>query len=216
MTWNKVFVQGPYDVAEIEMFVRAGYKRAKTIDEADIVVWTGGEDVNPALYAEKPLPKTFFSEERDIADVRAFDMSGDKFKAGICRGGQLLNVLSGGRLWQHVNNHGGRHQLKDIATGNHYDVSSTHHQQMRAGPGGIVVAECRRSTMKACEGQVWDATKSTNLASLKDRVVGQDIEVMWYPDTKSLCFQPHPEYGGFEACTKYFFHLIDRFYKKEA
>jgi hypothetical protein len=38
---------------------------------------------------------------------------------------------------------------------------------------------------------------------------GPDVEVVYYPDTRCLCFQPHPEYGN-EICTKFFFRVLTR------
>jgi hypothetical protein len=35
-----------------------------------------------------------------------------------------------------------------------------------------------------------------------------DIEILWYQKSKSLCFQPHPEYGLI-PCRQLFFSLID-------
>ncbi len=39
----------------------------------------------------------------------------------------------------------------------------------------------------------------------------RDIEAVWYPKTKSLCVQFHPEFGH-GPTTKYFFGLMDKFY----
>ncbi|MNY79889.1 hypothetical protein D3C86_2207250 [compost metagenome] len=37
-----------------------------------------------------------------------------------------------------------------------------------------------------------------------------DTEVVYYPDTKSLCFQPHPEFFRADhECFKYYFDCIE-------
>jgi len=37
----------------------------------------------------------------------------------------------------------------------------------------------------------------------------KDVEVVMYADTKSLCFQPHPELERCpEECTDYYFELL--------
>lgn len=55
--------------------------------EADIVLFTGGEDVNPALYKADPHPSTVFNKERDKAEVSVFKkIKPTQLALGICRG----------------------------------------------------------------------------------------------------------------------------------
>lgn len=72
---------------------------------ADGLLLTGGEDVDPNLYGEEPLPGLgTVSPERDIAEVllaRRF-MAADKPIFAICRGLQLLNAVAGGTLFQDI------------------------------------------------------------------------------------------------------------------
>ena len=57
------------------------------IEDADIVLFTGGEDVNPALYNEEVHETTYFTPERDSHEVSAYSaMRPDQFALGICRG----------------------------------------------------------------------------------------------------------------------------------
>jgi putative glutamine amidotransferase len=69
----------------------------------DGLVLTGGADVNPALYGEKPHPKLGpLSDIRDtweVALIRAAKKRGIPLLA-ICRGAQVLNVAMGGTLLQ--------------------------------------------------------------------------------------------------------------------
>lgn len=168
----------------------------------DIVVFTGGEDVSPRLYGENPLPKTYFSTSRDEKEERIWNhyKNPDVFKVGICRGGQFLNVMNGGAMWQDVNNHTSSHHITDllINKGNRVMVTSTHHQMMIAGDDGDVLAVAKEA----------DVFRSAN----PDRSVGRfDTEVVWYQKSKSLCYQPHPEYGpNISDNRKYFFDLIER------
>ena len=207
----KVYVHGPGALDYMRMFYRQGLKGASDIDEADIVCFTGGEDVNPALYGEKNLEyqgrlMSGYSEARDDLDLRVYGYAADKVKVGICRGGQLLNVVNGGSMWQHVTGHaGGPHDLTDIVTGAIYRVTSTHHQMMRPGPDGLVLATAREARMKLAHGDEWhlEYDHKARKADL------DDVEVVWYENSKSLCFQPHPEFGGAKECTDYFFELLE-------
>lgn len=38
----------------VVMFAEAGFQRASSVKEADVVVFTGGADINPTLYNQKP------------------------------------------------------------------------------------------------------------------------------------------------------------------
>lgn len=55
--------------------------------EADIILFTGGEDVNPALYKTCPHPTTRCNKERDKAEVSVFKkIKPTQLALGICRG----------------------------------------------------------------------------------------------------------------------------------
>jgi gamma-glutamyl-gamma-aminobutyrate hydrolase PuuD len=199
----KIYVHGPGAGLYMQMFAkRDGYSVVTGLDAADAIVFTGGSDVNPALYRENPLPETSFDRDRDDADIEAFLASEGKFRIGICRGGQFLNVMSGGRLWQDVNNHGlyGHHDVLDIETQKISRCTSTHHQEMIPGPNGKVLCTAKLATTK----------KSEKVVATGD-MLGPDIEAVWYPSTRSLCFQPHPEYSNAGDTPDLFFSLMDRY-----
>ena len=52
---GKVFVQGRFANHQTrQLFQMYGYQPVDKIDDADIVCWTGGEDINPKIYNENP------------------------------------------------------------------------------------------------------------------------------------------------------------------
>ena len=106
--------------------------RVERIEDADVVIFTGGDDVSPALYGCAPHPKTVCELPRDTEELRAFrEIRPDQLALGICRGAQLLCVLCGGLLVQHCENHfikEGTHEMTDGAA--RYPITSTHHQMM--------------------------------------------------------------------------------------
>jgi putative glutamine amidotransferase len=74
------------------------------LDGLDGILFTGGSDVDPALYGETPHPTAYVKPERDAAELlflRAA-LDADLPVLGVCRGMQLLTVVSGGRLHQHL------------------------------------------------------------------------------------------------------------------
>ena len=158
------------------------------MDRADIVIFQGGEDINPALYGEKPHPECGNPNDRrdavELAIYEALDKA--QYRVGICRGAQFLNVMNGGKLWQHIQGHGATHELlykNEKGVNRAYLVSSTHHQMMRIGSGADIWGEANQTrTRQFPEGA------SVNLSDKH----WSDPEIVFYKKTGSLCFQPHP------------------------
>lgn len=203
----KVYIVGGGGQGYSRMFIAAGWALARNIKEADLVQFTGGEDVSPCLYGEERHPYTGDSIERDLyeAGYFAFARRMNIPMAGICRGGQFLNVMSGGKMYQHVSEHatGARHALTDALSGAEISVSSTHHQMMRPGEHSLLVATTKLGGLKSY--MLGDA------AVMQGDREEPDTEVVYYPHTKALCFQPHPEFfGPGDECFEYYFDLIER------
>lgn len=189
----------------LQMFYDAGFRGARSVDEAHIICFTGGEDVDPSLYDEEPIPETYFNPERDKWEAYIYGeaLALKKPMVGICRGAQFLNVMCGGSLWQDVNNHavGRPHDVLDVRTGETLkNMTSTHHQQMIPGKGAEIIAMASLSTVK----------KSMSQVMMRDKPENDDTEVVWYPEGLCLCFQPHPEYNHGE-CRDFFLDLVDNY-----
>lgn len=167
---------------------------------SDLIVFTGGSDVNPMLYGQTTHPYTQSSINRDEDDIKAYLRNLYKPKVGICRGAQFLHVMNGGRLYQDVDNHAvqGTHKLVCKASGQEWDVTSTHHQMMAPGVG-VVVGVANQTTY------VDSHIKYENVREQ----IPQDIEVVMHP--KALCFQPHPEFYGADSTKECFNHFLTIF-----
>lgn len=189
-----------------KMFHEAGFKGARNVEDADIVCFTGGSDVTPALYGEKPLAETYFDTKRDNVEAYIYGeaLALKKPMVGICRGGQFLNVMNDGKMWQDVNNHAIRlgHSIYDHRTKETlYNMTSTHHQMMIPHKDAKVIATASLATQKKGEKLEW-------MGELPQE--HGDHEVLWYQDSLALCFQPHPEFQHGE-CRNYFLDLVDDF-----
>lgn len=188
----------------LKMFFDAGFKGATHVQEADIICFTGGADVDPTYYGEEAIPGTYTNLDRDAKEsiIYAEALALQKAMVGICRGSQFLNVMNGGKLWQDVDRHAGRnHKVTHVPTGEtKFNMTSTHHQQMRPGKDGIVIAVAEESLLK----------KSQHDRVERHAPEPDDVEVMWYPDSLCLCFQPHPEFSHGD-CRNYFLELLDEY-----
>jgi gamma-glutamyl-gamma-aminobutyrate hydrolase PuuD len=195
-----------------QMFMKRGWEIVDDIFDADLVQFTGGDDVSPDLYGIERHPRTFNNPNRDKEEIKIWETAQALGlpTAGICRGGQLLNVLNGGKMWQHVDGHGvsGGHNASLAGPIGHVIVSSTHHQMMIPAEKGekVILLTANESTFKE--------TMSGNL--LVRRHVNKDhpdddVEAIYYPTTNSLCFQPHPEYQGYEKCQDVYFYFINNY-----
>lgn len=199
-----VFVVGGQKSYE-RMFIDAGYTIVTTVKAADFVQFTGGEDITPLLYKQQDHPKTISNIHRDRYEVQVVDecVKQNKPMVGICRGAQLLCALGGGDLYQHVNNHTAIHSIIDIASGDSVEVSSTHHQMMIMPENAELIAYANgQASFKESMSDEGDV-----LVNEEDKI---DVEAIYIPNIKALCFQPHPEMGP-RNCTDYFFQLIGRY-----
>ena len=187
-----------------EMFTERGWELTDDISKANLIQFTGGEDVSPYLYDEPNHRTTQNSLARDKAEQFVFRVAKKKKipMAGICRGGQFLNVMNGGKMYQHVDGHGGRHMTNLVGTPFELEVSSTHHQMMRPNydTGVVLLRNKPRGTFKL-DG--W----SKDFSDKED----WDIESVYYSDTNSLCFQPHPEHAGVEECRRIYFSFLKNY-----
>lgn len=172
----------------------------------DGLVLTGGEDVAPRFFGEKPHPKLgTVTEQRDLTES-ALIAAARRLRMpllAICRGIQVLNVECGGTLIQDIasqrpdaldhDGHGGargdaRHsvEIEDdsilaVATGaSRLEVNSLHHQAIdRLGDGLRVTATAPDGIIEGVE-------------SADDWWV---LAVQWHPEEMDRGAQPGAEPG---------------------
>lgn len=186
---------GAFRSSILEMFERNGWTPTQT--NPDLLCLSGGSDISPSLYNQKPLKGTYFSDSADREDLYLYEKFRSLPKVGICRGGQLLNVLSGGSMWQDVDGHEVSHKIKLLEDDSYVHVSSIHHQMMIPSPDALLIGVANEASYRLKDG----GNEGDNQP---------DIEILYYNETKSLCYQPHPEIGP-EENESLFFSLIDRY-----
>jgi GMP synthase-like glutamine amidotransferase len=188
------------------LFFKLGYTEVASVEEADLVCFTGGEDVTPALYGQKAHRSTYSNQHRDDREGvffrRALELGIPM--VGICRGAQFLNVMSGGAMYQDVSEHTTPHMLTDIFTGDEILVTSTHHQMMKPSKDAKIIATAKLGG--------WREHYDEKDVLVHEPVSEVDYEVVYYSATRCLCFQPHPEMVGesktFASMVSYFDTLV--------
>lgn len=165
---------------------------ARVLSVLDGVLFTGGADVDPGLYGQRPTKQLQQTNPlRDTYEPFLYKMAYDRDMPmlGICRGIQFINVMHEGTLYQDiatdlpgsyehdmlppydVASHGieiyDNNPLREILGCSYCSVNSMHHQAIRDLGGGLEVTA--RSTDGIVEG-VWDPSRRWMLA------------VQWHPE----------------------------------
>lgn len=180
----------------------------KLIEDSTIIVFTGGTDLDPALYGQKNvLKKPVADKARDEAEKQVFFDAASKGvpMLGICRGAQFLNVMNGGSIIQHVDNHTSRHNLVSIYPEfKKVNVSSTHHQMMVAGKE----AKWKAWSIGIADEYRWDKSVKDVKFKLDGFKKVKEPECLFYPRTQSLCIQWHPEYDMDKSESRQLFYRL--------
>lgn len=207
---RKVYVVGTYIGYASSIYNR---ELVDDIDQADIVLLTGGADVDPSTYGKPAIPETYGYKSRDMYEVAEYKkVRKDQLVIGICRGAQLLTVLNGGNLIQHVTNHaGGMHKMID-EMGNIFPITSLHHQMCypydmpREDYEILFKAFPARSTIY----------KGIDIDVDKIVAKGEPEVIVFHKETEpvALAIQGHPEMMDKDCKTVELFNeLIDKYLK---
>lgn len=210
--WGSVYLSGP--AAEtmpfIPMLAQARCDQAKTVGDADIVIFAGGADVDPQLYGQKPHAKTHTNPKRDEEEMGIYQKCLDEGipMIGVCRGAQFGWVMRGGALYQDVDGHMGAHSMTDIVSGEIIErVSSVHHQMCRPFPADYkgatdltIIGITQRSYKRYYQQELFETGGSH-----------EDIEAYFFKDNCFLGVQGHPEYAGYDKYTNWFLRQVEQY-----
>jgi len=216
MTFKVLVVAGDGASMVKQMFESQSWLLTNDIDEADLVQFVGGADVDPGMYGQRRHPTTFSDVGRDAREEEIYNMALDRGipMAGICRGGQFLNVMNGGKMHQDVDGHNqGNHKAWLTGAVLPITVTSTHHQMMEPNwEEAEVLMTAQQSTRKrrmSDQASVTNVEYVIHVDNTNERAT--DIESLYYAGTRCLCFQPHPEYGNANETKEVYFILLERY-----
>ncbi len=168
----------------------------KTIAEADLVFFTGGEDVFEGLYNEPRGSHTYHGviqeaygmPRRDYIEKLAYNeaIALGKPMFGTCRGIQFLTAMNGGKLVQDVNHHGWSNHPILWDDGDITDTTTVHHQM--CSPFNLDQSDYRILAIA-------HPALSTHYLDGNDEEMEMpcEPEVLYFPKTKCLGAQGHPE-----------------------
>lgn len=101
-----------------------------TMEEADLVVFVGGADIDPRIYGENTHATTYSNYAHDLREIAEFKkaVSLNKPMMGTCRGAQLIGAMVGAKLVQDQD-HSHYHEMETF-DGKKLVVNSIHHQSV--------------------------------------------------------------------------------------
>jgi len=132
----------------------------------DLIIFSGGEDINPRIYGESITYTRGISIERDKIelDILSKAMALDIKVFGVCRGHQLINAKLGGKLLQdlfmgqnpslhHSSPHGIEKISSDVFLKDIDIVNSLHHQGVISSGKGLQVTSKYRGIVESTMGK---------------------------------------------------------------
>lgn len=202
----EVWIEGPSIEAKpfIDFFIRSRCTLAESPQESDLVVFAGGSDVNPDLYGAKKHHTTSYVNTRDQRDLELYDLCYTQGipMLGVCRGAQFGWVMSGGKLFQDVDNHFGNHTMYDPINKVNLEVTSVHHQMCAPSPntGAEIIGYSAMSNHRVLAPNVTEHGACS------------DIEAFFIRDACFLGIQGHPEYSNASSEFKFWaYSAIENF-----
>lgn len=158
-----------------------------------LIIW-GGADIHPSFY-NMPNHGSYVGGVPSLTDKaewaliqKAFDIGMPVL--GVCRGAQMGCAFSHGKLAQDVDNHGFDHEIYLKGVTDTPVTSSVHHQMMY--PFSV-------------EHELigWAKSLSQHYSGLTEKEVdtlaGIEPEIVYFPQTKILSVQGHPEFMSVDA-----------------
>lgn len=138
-------------------------RKFSDIENADVIVFSGGEDINPKIYGKQNTHSyiTQFSIARDIFEMKVLEnaIKLSKKILGVCRGHQLINAFLGGNLIQEISligSHGSPHKLEGSeGVIKHFfkSVNSMHHQGVLKEGAGLTPTSHYKGVIESTESE---------------------------------------------------------------
>ena len=178
-----------------------------SLEDADIVFFTGGEDVDPSLYGCKKHLSTYSNLDRDLEEKEIFEkIRPDQFVVSVCRGSQFTCVMNGGILAQDCSGHAinRTHGITDGKT--LYQITSTHHQMQYP----FVIPDDKYTILFKAYKNLSGFYIGEKINSYEFLIHGEPEVVLYHHEDLPTCLaiQGHPEMMPDSPVSHYFNELI--------
>ena len=163
----------------------------ETLDVLDGIVFSGGIDIDPARYGADRHPATDPAQaHRDAGELRLLEaaLERDLPTLAICRGFQLLNVLRGGDLIQHLPEevgHEGHRETLGVFSEHPVDVREG--TRLETHPRAAGTRRSARVITRASAGSATGLVESAyaedgSLEAFEDPSKQFALGVLWHPE----------------------------------
>lgn len=145
-------------------------------EDIDLVVLSGGNNVNPELYQSEDSLSDIFSERDDIEKtLLEMAIKNDIPLFGICRGSQFINVYYGGKVSHDIIGHVNKQHMltSSLTILNHKTTNSFHNQ-------GIKVSDLAEDLQSIAENENY-------IEAFKHRTL-KIFGVQWHPERQRKIF----------------------------
>lgn len=188
VTWNyKGYAKNIMNLGEVSVDSQDFFKNP---NDYGLVLFTGGDDVSPELYNHTSPNQCMNNPKRDANEIAVFKHARKHGIRclGICRGFQFLNVMDGGTMYHHLDNHEGTNHYVLNCFGVEMAVNSLHHQLVNLSKTSGAYSICTT---------INPINMSMTYYGDKDLPVKapeREVEAAIFPGIESAGVQWHPEY----------------------
>jgi gamma-glutamyl-gamma-aminobutyrate hydrolase PuuD len=161
----------------------------ETLELLDGIVFSGGADVDPTAYGADAHPLTDPPQSRrDHAELALLEaaLERDVPTLAICRGGQLLNVLRGGDLVQHLPDalgHTNHRETPGVFSDHHVELEPGSRLAGLLGDRGLVKSSHHQGIGGVGEGLVVSARAEDGTPEgVEDPSKRYALGVLWHPE----------------------------------
>jgi putative glutamine amidotransferase len=161
----------------------------ETLDALDGVIFSGGGDLDPELYGAEAHDATDAPrKQRDAAELRLLEAALDRDMPvlAICRGIEVLNVVRGGDLHQHVPDLVGHHEHKETPgefSEHEVDLLPGTKLSSILGHRAPVKSHHHQAPARLGRGLVRSATADDGtIEGLEDPELRFVVGVLWHPE----------------------------------
>lgn len=170
------------------------YKVTNNREECDLLLLSGGEDINHKLYRPDIKTSRHYNDRRDIIEKNDYEFAKENKIPiwGTCRGIQMITALEGGKLIYDMNHNSNNHVINTF-DGKLIGTNTLHHQMCY--PFNLDESKYRiLGWLPKWYGRPYRNPNYERITLIHKNFV--EPEILWYPEANAMGTQWHPEMMG--------------------